>query len=166
MPPRLLISDVNILIDVEVGELVEPMFKLDYEFAVPDVLYEEELAAQHGHLRELGLLVMELSGPTMAEVAGMAERYDSVSRNDLMALGLARQERCPLLTGDRHLRGVSEQEAVEVHGTLWLVEEMVAAGLLSADDAKEAYGRMRQEGRRLPWREIEHQLDRLCREGR
>ncbi len=36
---RLLISDANILIDVEIGGLVAPMFSLDYRFSVPDVLF-------------------------------------------------------------------------------------------------------------------------------
>lgn len=34
----LLISDANILMDVEVGDLVAPMFSLGYQFAVPDFL--------------------------------------------------------------------------------------------------------------------------------
>ena len=46
----LLISDANILMDVEVGDLVAPMFSLGYEFAVPNVLYYEELEDQHAHL--------------------------------------------------------------------------------------------------------------------
>lgn len=46
----LLISDANILMDVEVGDLVAPMFSLGYQFAVPDVLYYEELLEeQHAH---------------------------------------------------------------------------------------------------------------------
>ena len=36
----LLISDANILMDIEVGDLVAPMFSLGYQFAVPDVLLE------------------------------------------------------------------------------------------------------------------------------
>ena len=46
----LLISDANILMDVEVGDLVAPMFSLEYQFAVPDILYYEELEDQHAHL--------------------------------------------------------------------------------------------------------------------
>ncbi len=51
----LLISDANILMDVEVGDLVAPMFSLGYQFAVPDVLYYEELEEQHAHLLDMGL---------------------------------------------------------------------------------------------------------------
>lgn len=38
----LLISDANILMDIEVGDLAAPMFSLCYQFAVPDVLYYED----------------------------------------------------------------------------------------------------------------------------
>lgn len=51
----LLISDANILMDVEMGDLVAPMFSLGYQFAVPDVLYYEELEEQHAHLLDMGL---------------------------------------------------------------------------------------------------------------
>jgi hypothetical protein len=43
----LLISDANILIDMEVSGLLAPMFSMEYRFAVPDVLYVEELERQH-----------------------------------------------------------------------------------------------------------------------
>ena len=46
----LLISDANILMDVEVGDLVAPMFSLGYQFAVPDMLYYEEMEEQHAYL--------------------------------------------------------------------------------------------------------------------
>lgn len=54
----LLISDANILMDVEVGDLVAPMFSLGYQFAVPDVLYFDELEEQHAHLLDMGLQTM------------------------------------------------------------------------------------------------------------
>jgi hypothetical protein len=46
-----MVSDANILLDIEVGELVAAMFRLPYRFVVPDVLYAEELAARHSHWR-------------------------------------------------------------------------------------------------------------------
>ena len=41
---KVLISDANVLIDMEVGGLIELMFKLPFEFQTPDILFEEELA--------------------------------------------------------------------------------------------------------------------------
>jgi len=57
----LLISDANILMDIEVGDLVAPMFSLGYQFVVPDVLYYEELEEQHAHLLDMGLQTRTLS---------------------------------------------------------------------------------------------------------
>lgn len=50
----LLTSDANILIDIEIGGLLAPMFSLDYRFAVPDVLFDEELEGQHRYLLRHG----------------------------------------------------------------------------------------------------------------
>lgn len=61
----LLISDANILIDLEEGQLLGVFFNLPYQFKVPDVLFHEELSDQHGYLLELGLLLGELSPESM-----------------------------------------------------------------------------------------------------
>lgn len=41
----LLISDANIIIDLEAGEILGSLFALPYRFAMPDVLFEEEIKA-------------------------------------------------------------------------------------------------------------------------
>ena len=56
----LLISDANILIDMEAGGLLGLMFQLPHEFGVPDLLFDDELADQHAHLPDMGLRVMPL----------------------------------------------------------------------------------------------------------
>lgn len=40
---QLLISDANILIDMEEGGLLEAMFQLPYDFATPDILFLKSL---------------------------------------------------------------------------------------------------------------------------
>lgn len=125
---RLLISDANILIDVEVAGLTEVLFGLDHTFAVPDILYAEELAARHGRLIALGLKVMELAPELIATVEAWAAIYRVASRHDLSAMALAKDKGCPLLTGDRALREAAHQEDVTVRGTLWLMEEVLHAG--------------------------------------
>src|ERR1700744_762004 len=114
----LLVSDANILIDIEVGGLTASMFSLDYQFALPDVLFYEELEGQHAHLLDMGLEVRELSERMVARVSEFARRYKRPSRMDLFALVLAAEEHCPLLTGDQDLRTAAANEHVEVRGTL------------------------------------------------
>lgn len=157
----LLISDANILIDMEVSGLLAPMFSMEYRFAVPDVLYVEELERQHAGLLALGLRSVTLQDHLVAQVAALSQRYRRPSRNDLFALVLAASEACSLLTGDRDLRLAAEAEGVATRGTIWLVTEMARTGKISTHIARAAYQRMRDSGRRLPWDEAEHLLNGL-----
>ena len=152
------ISDANILIDVEVGGLLAPMFSLGYQFAVPDVIYFEELAEQHAHWRDMGLIVKSLPSEGVARVQALSQKYKRPSRNDLFALALAEQAQCPLLTGDAALRSVAETEQVEVKGTIWLVAEMLRQERITNDVARASFERMREGGRRLPWVLVERLL--------
>jgi predicted nucleic acid-binding protein len=161
----LLISDANILIDMQCGELLDRMFDLDHEFAVLDVLFDEELRANHADLLDRGLRVLTLTGKGVVEGVDLIRVHarTGASRNDLLTLALAIQENCALLTGDRRLRGICEALGREVRGTLWLVEEMHNAGLISRAQASAAYEAMKAQGRRLPWHEVEVQLRQMRR---
>jgi predicted nucleic acid-binding protein len=157
---RLLISDANIIIDMNTGGLLRLMFRFDATFAVPDVLFEEELRTDHPELLRLGLKLLELRGDTVAYAGRLVEKYRSLgaSINDLVALALASQEKCPLLTGDGRLRTAGQTEGIDVHGTLWLIEEMVKAGTITVKQGEAGYAKMREAGRRLPWDEVDRQL--------
>ncbi len=160
---RLLISDANIIIDMNTGGLLRLMFRFDATFAVPDALFEEELRAEHPELLRLGLQLLELRGETVAYAEKLVEKYRRLgaSTNDLLALALAWQEKCPLLTGDGRLRTAAQTEGVEMHGTLWLIEQMVKARTITIRKAEVGYGKMCRAGRRLPWEEVERQLRSL-----
>lgn len=157
----LLISDANILIDIEIGGLIAPMFGIDYRFAVPDVLFYEELEGQHAYFLDMGLEIREFDETMVARVAELAAQHTRPGRVDLFALVLAAKEKCPLLTGDKDLKAAAESESVEVRGTLWLVTEMVKAGKVTVQVARSAYQRMRAQGRRLPWGLAEQMLAEL-----
>lgn len=145
MTQRLLISDANILIDMEKGGITRQMFQLDAMFAVPNMLYEEELRADHPELPALGLQSFELSAKTVAYAEKLIVKHShtGASINDLLALALAWQEKTALLTGD---------------GTLWLVEQLINAKILTVKQAAAAYAKMKATGRWLPWDRVERQL--------
>lgn len=158
---RLLISDANILIDMEEGQLIEQMFRLPWTFGVPDILFVEELQAQHAYLLEKGLQVGELTPDSMLYALQLSQRSIGPSRNDCFALALARQELCPLLTGDKALRALADGEQVEVKGTIWLVEQLMTEKIITRQEACKAYACMRENARRLPWGLVEKSLARF-----
>ena len=87
--------------------------------------------------------------------------YAQVSLNDLFALVLAKERGWPLLTGDRRLREVADEERVEIYGTLWLVERLVDQEIITFGKARAAFELMRNGGRRLPWKDVDVLLARL-----
>lgn len=157
----LLISDANVIIDMKDGGLLEVMFQLDETFAVPNILYAEELEQQQPQLPRLGLQIKSLSGESVARAMALKQHYAGTSTNDLFALELARECECPLLTGDKALRNAAEGEGIEIRGTLWLVDQLVQKKIISVAAARTSYKKMRDAGSRLPWAEAEKRLQAL-----
>lgn len=130
-----LVSDTSILIDLERGRLLEVAFGLSYEFVVPDLLYKQELREENGEaLIALGLTVAELE-PAQAT---MAQDYHGrtssrISLPDAFALALAKAHGYVLLTGDQQLRGLAEEESVDCHGVLWVLDQMYHQGAATFD---------------------------------
>lgn len=159
----ILVSDANVFIDLEVGELSARLFQLGHEIVVPDTLFEEELRVRHAGLLELGLNIRSLTPEQVRDALQMGTRYPSPSSNDLLALSLAKGLGCPLATGDKRLRAAADNEGVELCGTVTLIGEMLAGAIASAQEIDRSIGLMRRHGRRLPWDELEalsrgHQL--------
>lgn len=158
MQIQVLISDSNVLIDLDEGRLLEKFFQLPYTFKVPDILYKEELEPYYPHLSTLGLLVGELTPESLIYAFEINGKYCGPSTNDCFALSLAKQERCTLLTGDLNLRKAADKEAVIIKGTIWVIEQMVIHELIIKDEAIVAYNLMKEAGSRLPWKMVEHSL--------
>ena len=167
---RLLISDANILIDMEAGALMETLFRLPMQFGIPDLLYYEEIEEGSPGLEQLGLQIMEVSGDFVKYAAQLPSQYNPTlpakngakpSHNDYLALALAKQESCTLLTGDANLRIVASKESVTVMGTIGLLCAMVENQLLTVDDALKALHKMKEGKRRLPWPDAEKLLETL-----
>ncbi len=157
----LIISDASVLIDIECGELTSAMFSLHWQFAVPDILFSEELAERHGHLSQFGLLSKTMSGELIAEAYKLRQKYMRTSVNDLLALTLAKHENCQLLTSDKALREVAKKLNMKVHGTIWLVEQMLQNNKITSEVARVSFQQMQNSGSRLPWIEVEKMLSKF-----
>jgi len=151
----LLISDTNVLIDIEDGKLTSPLFKLPYEIAVPDVLFESELREKHGHLLQSRLIIKSLTSEFVQRAEILRTKHPRPSIMDHFALSLAMQEQCPLLTGDKDLRDAAIKENIEVHGTVWIVRELLQAKLIDQMQARNSFDSMKAKGSRLPWSDVE-----------
>ena len=156
--PQVCVVDTNVLIDLYTGGVSRAVFQLPILLLAPDVLIAELQEPDGKLLLSYGLSGCELSSDEVQKVFRLATQYRRVSVNDLFALELARTLGTVLLTGDKHLRRVADQEGVPVRGTLWLLDEMVRLAVIPPRLAAQALEHMLNRGRRLPSKECERRL--------
>ena len=160
-----LVSDTSVLLDLLRGGLLEPLFRLSFEFGVPDVLYERELRRWDGPaLEPLGLqvLVLDPDGVTLAQ--RYRSREPRLSLPDAFALALAKTGGHILLAGDASLRQLAAAEHVECHGVLWVLDAFEEQDVLEPLQLLEGLTRITGHPRcRLPLTESQSRLERYRR---
>ncbi len=152
------VIDTNVLIDFAVGGILRELFRLEAEWMIPDLALQEIHQPEPSLLRQLGLSVLELTGAEVAQVSALRESYLALSVADLALLVLALREGAILITGDKGLRTAALSQRVVVHGTLWLMDELVMRGVLDKRSASGALRTMQANQRRLPQRECQRRL--------
>jgi predicted nucleic acid-binding protein len=148
---KIVIHDANVLIDLQTAGLLEAFFGLSLENHSTDLVVNEisqSLAPfiQTGRLRVNALDATELADLALARVT----QPKAISIQDCSVLFLARRMGGILLTGDGNLRHCAERAGVEVRGTLWILDQLIEAKLLTKVIAARVLEKMQKDGRRLP----------------
>lgn len=157
-----LVSDTSVVVDLERGGLLEQVFGLPHDFVVPDRLFERELAGNLGdRLLGLGLRVEELAGDEVAVAAQLLRAERALSVPDAFAFAIAKARAWTLLTGDGALRRVAEGAGLEIHGVLWVMDELEEKRALAHDVLHSALSAIAGHPRcRLPRAEVGRRLTR------
>jgi predicted nucleic acid-binding protein len=151
----IVVSDTSVLIDMENAELTKKVFQLPWKFVVPDIVFEEELSTHHGHLLQEGLEQKSMSEASIMQAVILRKHNPKISTNDILALKLAIDQGSVLLTGDKALKKLAETLHVEVHGSIWLVQEMLKQKIIILAEAQNAFKLMKETGSHLPWSEVD-----------
>lgn len=126
---RVVVNDASCLIDLRKVELLLAMLRLPYRFTVALPIRENELldftADEWQRLESAGLEVVDLTGEQIGRAFEHRAAHAKLSAEDCFSLTLAEDPSGPvLLTGDASLRKVAERLSIEVHGVLWVLDEL------------------------------------------
>lgn len=159
-----LVSDTSVIIDLERGALLDDMFRLPFEFAVPDLLFHRELVGEIGErLMALGLRVEELAPGELTRATIVRRQHSDLSTPDTFAFALAEARGWPLLTGDGGLRRVAVEHQVEIHGVLWICDQFEEGEHITAIKLHAGLTAISSHPRcRLPGTEVRRRLDRYA----
>lgn len=158
-----LVSDTSVIIDLDRGALIEDLFRLPYEFAVPDLLFERELRGPLGdRMVALGLRVEELTSQEVTRAAVLRRLKADLSTPDTFAFVIAEGRGWPLLTGDGSLRAMAQETGLSVHGVLWLFDEFERAAVVEFIRLHQGLSAIFAHPRcRLPGAEVRRRLARF-----
>jgi predicted nucleic acid-binding protein len=163
---RIVVSDTSCLIDLRKVSMLDLLLRLPYEFLIPNTLFEEELlkftAAEKRALVRGGLKVVDLPGELVLRAQEIIREVPRLSVHDGFAFALAEQHAgCILLSGDEALRTLAAKHAIEVHGVLWVLDQLHANNLCTAAGIATVLRSFQEDiSVRLPRREIAAYLKR------
>ena len=168
---RIVVSDSSCLIDLRKASLLDAFLQLPYEILIPNTLFEEELLkfteTQKRAMLRGGLKAVDLPGERVLRAREIVRAAPQLSAHDGFAFALAETHPgCILLTGDGYLRKLATSSRIQVHGFLWVIDEIHQNRLSTAKILCTALQLLANDPAvRLPQRELAayiKRLDGLC----
>lgn len=161
-------SDTNIWVDFLLTNAIKLPFRLPHTFCMSSDAIDEELVQPRGIAQTLlkyGLQRVEITQEEFDYVLLVRENAPKLSVYDCFALAIAKMRGYILLTGDARLRKKAVEEGVEVHGTLWLFDQLKQDGIVTAEEyrgyMKELLRRTKEkDGVRLPISELNERISK------
>ena len=164
---KIVVNDTNVFIDLyEVG-LLEEFFSLPWEVHTTNfVMLELQREGQHEtvakYRSDKRLVVPVLESKEMLEIGNLYQQYvnrTKVSLTDCSVWYYAKVNNYILLTGDRKLRTASTYDGVEVHGVIYVFDNLVELNMISRQIAAEKLQQLYNMNPRLPKEEVEKRIN-------
>ena len=127
---RVIVNDASCLIDLRKGRLLHVLCALPYEFIVPLPVRASEILdftpQEWALLDGSGMATYDLPPAQVGQAFDIKKRNGRLSANDCFCIVTAQvHEDAILLTGDRLLRRVAEENGIDAHGVLWVVDQLL-----------------------------------------
>jgi len=154
---RLAVTDANIFIDLIILGLVEHLFELDIDIHTTREVFDQLTVAQkevlNGHAERGVLFIYSFSSDELGEISEL-DFPAGLEPADRSVFYYVVRLNCLVISGDNKLRKFCEREGLEVHGLIWIFDQLVELELVSKKAAIEKLNRLISYNDRLPMDEI------------
>ncbi len=162
----IVVNDTNVFIDLLDVSLLEQFFLLPWEvhttdFVMLELLKNGQKDTVAAYESNGSLHIATFKPEELSEIGILYKkiiRKSKVSLTDCSVWYYAERNNYTLLTGDRKLRNSALNDGVEIRGIIYVFDELVANGILSASQAAEKLNLLKSINPRLPKTEIEKRL--------
>ena len=157
-------SDTNVWIDFAIIDAIEIPFYLNCEYLMYRDSFESELLSPvwlKKRLLDLGIRCIEIDLAEFNLVGELSLKYRKkhLSREDCVALAIAKHRNITLMTGDKRLREAAECERVKVIGTIGVLDWAFREGHISREQIVKCLEELRDNPTiRLPREALESRI--------
>ncbi len=132
---KIIITDTNIITDLDNANLLEKFVKLDNVY-ISDMVKNDEIKTSTGDINLIKQIkVIETSGEQFLEMMELKKENKKLSTYDLINYILARDNNFILATGDNRLKDFAEKNNVEVIRTLKIIKLLNEKSIISSNEA-------------------------------
>jgi predicted nucleic acid-binding protein len=131
---KIAVNDANILFDLIDLGLIHYLFQLEYTFYTTDIVvdefkneYQKSIIQDFISNSKLSILSID----DINKIYSEKQKYPRLSIQDCSVLITAKEQNALILTGDNHLRKTANTYQIEVHGILWIFDELIDKGFIS-----------------------------------
>lgn len=132
---RIIVNDANILIDLVDLKILPWFFQLEFEFhttaIILDELFEEQKEALFPYIETGSLIVDDITDDDLIEILMIRATKPNLSEQDCSAFYQAQKHTAALIPSDNTLRKFAQTNNIEVHGHLWVFDNLVNNEILT-----------------------------------
>ncbi len=159
---KLIITDTNIITDLNNANILEEFVNLDNVF-ISDLIKHDEVNFQTGNVKIINKFkVIPATANQLIKVNTLSIKEKKLSIYDLLNYVIAKENNCILATGDNRLKIYSEKNGVEVIRTLKIINLMESKNIITSKKAIKACLLLKQNSKtRIPETEINNLIKKL-----
>lgn len=162
---RVVVTDVSVFFDLYEIQVMPEFFALDWEIHTTDFVYNEILQADQKAVFEIferskQLKILRFDNEEEMQVRNFKTKLSMRSMADKTILWKALQLEATLLTCDKKLGKEAKHHAIEVHGNVWVIEQLLESIIIDSSKGILLLEHLKLTNIRLP-----HELiDKLIRQ--
>jgi predicted nucleic acid-binding protein len=159
---KIAVNDANIFIDLFDIDLLQLLFELNIELHTTDLVINELEYEQKTPILEKAaegkIIIKKFGEDELDEIRKLEKKRGAISIQDWSVYFYAKQMKVMILTGDNTLRKQAKENGFEVHGILWLLDQMVNQKILKQKQAVEKLEALMKINQRLPKKDCEERI--------
>lgn len=162
---EVVVNDANLFFDLLNAGLIDPFFKLPFEFYTTDFVLGEvtdsdQLSFIEEYIKSGQLKVYVSDFETTSQIFILNQQVQGLSLPDCSVWYYSKKNEQTLLTGDKLLRDTAMNDNIVVRGLLYIFDKLVELDFLLPLEAKAKLQFLIDNGTRLPSGECTRRIEK------